>query len=65
MRGRRKIIEETPVKEPVKKTAWTVDVKLLKSLMTPYRISGKVGDVVSVPANIVDELVKAKKVVKA
>lgn len=55
------------VKEPfetVEKeyTGWTTTVKLKRSLMTPYRISGKVDDIIEIPTNLVDELVKQKKV---
>jgi hypothetical protein len=51
-----------PIIEEPKKTAWTVDVKVKKGLITPYRISGKVDDIISVPADVVDELVRLKKV---
>ena len=63
-KGRKAVIKE-PIKETpkqVKRSAWSVDVKLKKSLVTPYRISGKVDDIVSVPSDLVDELVKQKKV---
>jgi hypothetical protein len=64
MRGRKKI--EPIKKEPARKVSgWTVEVKILKSLLTPYRISGKVGDIVSVPMDLVDELVRLKKAIKA
>jgi hypothetical protein len=65
-KGRKAVIKE-PIKETpkeVKRSAWTVDVKLKKSLMTPYRISGRVDDIVSVPADLIDELVRLKKVEK-
>ena len=59
-KGRKAVVKE-PIKE-VKRSAWSVDVKLKKSLLTPYRISGKVDDIISVPADLVDELVRLKKV---
>ena len=59
-KGRKAVIKE-PIKD-VKRSAWSVDVKLKKSLVTPYRISGKVDDIVSVPSDLVDDLVKQKKV---
>lgn len=62
-KGRRKKTKEI-VKEVPNDSGWTVRVKLLRALIHPYRISGKVDDIIEVPTNLVDELIQAKKVVK-
>lgn len=43
-------------------SGWTTTAIILKGLMTPYRLSGKIGDTIEVPNDLVDELVKAKKI---
>lgn len=65
MRGRKpKITETVQPAKPATFSSWTESVRLKKALMHPYRISGKVGDIVEVPTDLVDELIKAKKVEK-
>ena len=59
---RRKKNIEPEIKKPVTRSAWTKDVLILKSLLVPYRISGKVGDIKAIPVDLVDKLVKAKRV---
>lgn len=66
-RGRRKTVPNLEVKkEPVKEvktvSGWTRTAVLLKGLITPYRIPGKVGDTKEIPNDLVEELVKAKKI---
>ena len=68
-RGRRKPIEE--FKEKIIATesitqehSKNVKVQIKKALLHTYRISGKVGDVINVPAKLVDELIQKKLVVK-
>ena len=65
-RGRRKSIEE--YKETVFNKeftpAWGVDVKVKKCLLHHYRIPGKVGDIVNVPAELLDQMLKLKQVEK-
>lgn len=68
-RGRRKPIEE--YKEKVITTesitqdqSKNVKIQIKKALLHTYRISGKVGDVINVPVELVDELIQKKLVVK-
>lgn len=60
-KGRKAKVKEIINEEPAY-SSWTTPVKLLKSLITPYRISGKVDDIIEVPSDLVDELVTLKKV---
>ena len=65
-RGRRKPIEEykKEIIQVERKPETGVDVQIKKSLIYAYRISGKVGDVINVPVELVDELIQKKLVVK-
>jgi hypothetical protein len=65
-RGRRKPIEDykKEVIQVERKAETGVDVLIKKSLIHSYRISGKVGDVINVPVELVDELIQKKLVVK-
>lgn len=63
-KGRRKKTKEVVKEVPKVESGWTVRVKLLRALIHPYRISGKVDDVIEIPTNLLDELIQAKKVVK-
>lgn len=53
-------------KQAVKKetiiSGWMREAELLTGLMTPYRISGRVGDIKPIPEDIFDELVRLKKI---
>lgn len=66
-KGRRKPIEqyrtavlnhEVSTPAPV----WGVDVRVKKCLIHHYRIPGKVGDIVNVPAELVEKMLQLKQV---
>jgi len=65
-RGRRKPIEEykQEILHVERKAVWGVDVQIKKSLIHGYRLGGKVGDIINVPVELVDELIQKKLVVK-
>lgn len=55
-KGIKAVIKES---EP---SGWMREAEILKALMTPYRISGRVGDIKPIPEDIFDELVRLKKI---
>lgn len=71
-RGRKKVIpnlevKKETVKEAVKEvkkpvSGWTRTAVILKGLITPYRIPGKIGDTKEIPNHLVEELVQSKKI---
>lgn len=64
-KGKKQPIYKTRIIEPETTTemGWRVPVTILIPLIASHRISGKRGDIVEIPYNLVDEL-EAKKMVK-
>lgn len=61
-RGRKKIIPNLEVKKEPTVSGWTRTAVILKGLLTPYRIPGKIGDTKEIPNHLVEELVQSKKI---